>query len=207
MSGNGKNTNSDIKRSALHSGYKLRQIAWETWATLQVSNHVHSSPGPKQGQTHAHGSSIALPASECLTYEEMGALLTSSPPSQLKVLTPPQHFSPLTNPVGCRVKDHRLGFPLSNWVLITRAKAVLTVTQACTHIDTWGNVTRWASRRVTAALGKCALGFELISEGSKFLGRERKTPLKFFHLCYFFQALFAPSKVYSLTRRQHQHFS
>lgn len=99
---------------------------------------------------------------KCLKYEDIGALLTSSPPSHPKALTPPQHFSPLTNPrVGCRVRVHWLGFPLSDTASITRAKTVLTAAQACTHTHTSKNVTH----RATPALGKCPLGFELFSGG------------------------------------------
>lgn len=49
------------------------------------------------------------------------APLTSSPPSCPDVLTPPQHFSPLTSHgEGCRFRVQLLGFPLSDLGLITR---------------------------------------------------------------------------------------
>lgn len=65
--------------------------------------------------------------SKYLKYEDISALLTSSPSFQSKVLTPSELFSPFTNPsVGCGVKVHHLGFPLSSSVSITRAAAVVT---------------------------------------------------------------------------------
>lgn len=109
------------------------------------------------------------------------------------MITPPQRLSPRTNPrVGCGVRVHRLGFPLSDSASITRAEAVLTETRACSHTH--------SLKKSHASFREMPTWVWTRQQGSKFLSRERS--LSSFHLCYSFQGPFAPNKVFSLTKKR-----